>query len=116
MKPPLTYYGGKQVLAKQIILLLPKHNLFCEPFFGGGAVFFFKDPSPVEVINDTNGELINFYKVVKNDFKKLQKEIKTSLHSRKLHTQADVIYKHPELFNEIQRAWEIGRASCRERV
>ena len=107
MKPPLTYYGGKQILSKEIISLIPKHNLYCEPFFGGGAVFFFKEPSHVEVINDSNGELINFYKVVKNDFKKLQKEIKISLHSRKLHAQADVIYKHPELFNEIQRAWAV---------
>src|ERR1035437_7941537 len=107
MKTPLSYYGGKQILSKEIISLIPKHNLYCEPFFGGGAVFFFKDPSHVEVINDSNGELINFYKVIKNDFKKLQKEIQTSLHSRKLHAQADVIYKHPELFNEIQRAWAV---------
>jgi DNA adenine methylase len=107
MKPPLTYYGGKQLLSKEIMSLIPKHNLYCEPFFGGGAVFFFKEPSQVEVINDTNGELINFYKVIKNDFKKLQKEIKTSLHSRKLHAQANVIYKHSELFSEVERAWAI---------
>jgi len=107
MKPPLTYYGGKQVLSKEIISLIPKHNLYCEPFFGGGAIFFFKEPSRVEVINDSSGELINFYKVIKTDFKKLQKEIQVSLHSRKLHAQANVIYKHPELFNEIQRAWAV---------
>ena len=60
MKPPLTYYGGKQKLARQIVSMIPEHRLYCEPFFGGGAVFFAKPPASVEVINDTNGELINF--------------------------------------------------------
>jgi len=82
MKPPLTYYGGKQKLSPTILSMIPKHRLYCEPFFGGGAVFFAKPPAPVEVINDTNGELINFYRVVKTQFKKLDKEIKCTLHSR----------------------------------
>lgn len=107
MKPPLTYYGGKQKLSELILKLIPKHFLYCEPFFGGGAVFFAKEPSMVEVINDTNGELINFYKVIKNQFPKLQKEIKASLHSRLLHQSANIILKHPELFDEIKRAWAV---------
>ncbi len=40
MKTPISYYGGKQMLAKKIINSMPTHNLYCEPFFGGGAVFF----------------------------------------------------------------------------
>ena len=71
MKPPLTYYGGKQKLAERIISMIPKHRIYCEPFFGGGAVFFTKPPASLEVINDTNGELINFYRVLKTDYKKL---------------------------------------------
>ena len=107
MKPPLTYFGGKQRLASTIIPLIPKHQLYCEPFFGGGAVFFAKDPSEIEVINDTNGELVNFYKVVKNDFNDLQREIKTTLHSRQLHENARIVLQHPELFNEVKRAWAV---------
>lgn len=42
MKTPLTYYGGKQRLAQTIIDMMPKHKIYCEPFFGGGAVFFAK--------------------------------------------------------------------------
>ena len=71
MKPPLTYYGGKQMLSKLIVSLIPPHNIYCEPFFGGGAVFFAKAPSKLEVINDTNGELINFYRIVKTKFRDL---------------------------------------------
>lgn len=107
MKPPLSYYGGKQMLSKQIISLIPKHHLYCEPFFGGGAVFFAKEPSPVEIINDTNGELINFYKVIKTKFKKLEKEISHTLHSREYHHTAKIVLGYPQLFDEIKRAWAI---------
>ncbi len=107
MKPPITYYGGKQKLAPKILPLIPEHTLYCEPFFGGGAVFFAKPPSEIEVINDTNGELINFFKVIKNSFAELECEIQSTLHSRKLHAQAEVIYKNSELFTDIKRAWAL---------
>jgi|SRR6185436_6578123 len=107
MKPPLTYYGGKQKLSSQILSLIPKHNLYCEPFFGGGAVFFAKQPSPLEVINDSNGDLINFYRVVKHNYKKLEKEITATLHSREYHQAAKIVLGYPDLFNDIKRAWAI---------
>ncbi|HKR03960.1 MAG TPA: DNA adenine methylase [Bacteroidia bacterium] len=107
MKPPLTYFGGKQKLSQLILSLIPKHNLYCEPFFGGGAVFFAKHPSAIEVINDSNGGLINFYRVVKNNFGKLKKEILPTLHSRDYHMAAKMVLGYPHLFNEIKRAWAI---------
>ena len=64
MKTPVSCYGGKQKLATKICSLIPEHTLYSEPFIGGGAIFFAKEPSPVEVLNDTNKELMNFYKVV----------------------------------------------------
>ena len=68
MRTLLSYYGGKQKLVKTILELFPdQHNLYAEPFFGGGAVFWNKTPSAVEVLNYTNKELINFYKMVQND-------------------------------------------------
>lgn len=107
MKPPLTYYGGKQMLSKLIVSLIPPHNIYCEPFFGGGAVFFAKAPSKLEVINDTNGELINFYRIVKTKFRDLDKEIKCTLHSRDLHQAAKIVLGYPQLFDEVKRAWAI---------
>src|SRR6185369_3300901 len=104
MKPPLTYFGGKQQLAKHILPLIPKHNLYCEPFFGGGAIYFAKSPSLIEVINDSNGDLINFYKVVKNNCKKLEKEIKATLHSREHHQAAKIVLGYPQLFDKVKRA------------
>lgn len=105
MKTPITYYGGKQKLASIILKLIPEHKLYGEPFFGGGAIFFEKPKSPVEVINDTNKEIINFYRTVQNDFISLEKEIKITLHSRDLHRKASVIYNNPDMFSEIKRAW-----------
>jgi len=76
LKTPVSYYGGKQKLASMIVPLIPRHNLYCEPFIGGAAVFFAKRPSEIEVINDTNKELMNFYRTVKNDFVSLEREIR----------------------------------------
>jgi DNA adenine methylase len=107
VKTPLSYYGGKQNMAAKILNLIPEHNLYCEPFCGGAAIFWAKNPSNVEVLNDTNQEFINFYRVVQNDFVSLEKMIKISLNSRSLHRQAKVIYENPDMFNEIKRAWAV---------
>ncbi|SDE11326.1 DNA adenine methylase [Mucilaginibacter pineti] len=107
LKTPISYYGGKQKLAASIVSLIPKHTLYCEPFIGGAAVFFAKKASKVEVINDTNRELINFYRIVKEDFVSLEKEIRISLHSRDLHRKASVVYNNPDMFSEIKRAWAV---------
>jgi DNA adenine methylase len=61
MKTPLSYYGGKQHLASKILDLIPEHRIYCEPFLGGGAVFFAKEPSRVGIINILWG-LLSFCK------------------------------------------------------
>jgi DNA adenine methylase len=94
-------------MVKLIIPIIPAHNLYCEPFAGGAAIFFSKEPSEVEVLNDTNRELINFYRVLQNDFTSLEKEIKITLHSRDLHRKASVIYNNPDMFSELKRAWAL---------
>ena len=113
LKTPISYYGGKQKLATKIISLIPAdHLLYVEAFTGGGAVFFAKQPSTAEVLNDTNKELMNFYRTVQNDFVGLEKEIRITLHSRDLHRKAAVIYNHPDMFSEIKRAWAVWLLSA----
>ena len=107
MKTPITYYGGKQKLAKLIVSNIPKHVLYAEPFVGGAAVFFEKEPSPVEVINDTNAEMINFYRVVQENFVKLKDMVNITLHSRRSFDDASYIYNRPHMFDPIQRAWAV---------
>ncbi len=107
LRTPISYYGGKQKLAATVISLIPEHQLYCEPFVGGAAIFFAKPTSPVEVINDTNAELINFYRVCKNRFHDLSSLVRTTLHSRELHDDAWIIYNKPKLFDEVRRAWAV---------
>ncbi|WP_313091730.1 DNA adenine methylase [Chryseobacterium flavum] len=106
-KTPLSYYGGKQKLVPVVLPLIPNHETYVEPFVGGGAIFWAKKPSNIEVINDNNRELINFYEIVQNEFIELEKFIRISLHSRSLHSDATVIYNNPHLFSRIQRAWAV---------
>lgn len=107
LKTPISYYGGKQKLVSTILKIIPKHQMYVEPFVGGAAVFFSKPASEMEVLNDTNKELINFYRVAQNDFVSLEKEIRITLHSRDLHRKASVIYNHPDMFSEVKRAWAL---------
>lgn len=105
MKTPVTYYGGKQLMLPAILPLIPDHHVYTEPFFGGGAVFFAKEPSRVEVINDANGEVVNFYRVLQSDFWRLNELIQGTLHSREQYYDAQVVYNYPHLFDPIRRAW-----------
>lgn len=107
MKSALTYYGGKQKLVSTILPMFPEHVLYSEPFAGGAALLFAKEPSEIEVINDTNTELINFYKVIQQDYVSLASKIKITLHSRWQHKDASVIYNNPHLFNSLDRAWAV---------
>lgn len=107
MRPPLTYYGGKQRLAGEIIRRIPEHTLYASVFAGGAAEFFAKEPSEIEILNDTNKEVMNFYHMVKTKFIDLEKMIRISLHSRSLHSDAAVIYAASHLFSDIQRAWAV---------
>lgn len=107
MKTPISYYGGKQQLIKDIIPLIPKHDIYCEPFFGGGAVYWAKEPVKCEVINDVNMNIVNFYEVLKHDYFALRKKVESTLHSRETYKKAMIIYDCPWLFAEdpIIRAW-----------
>lgn len=107
LKTPISYYGGKQKLVTTILPMIPEHRMYAEPFVGGGAIFFSKPQSHLEVINDTNTELINFYRMLQNKFVELDSMVKVTLHSRRLHKDASVVYDHPHLFDEVKRAWAV---------
>jgi DNA adenine methylase len=67
VKPVLHYPGAKWNLAKWIIDHLPPHESYLEPFFGSGAIFFNKQPSHVETINDLNSRVVNFFSVLRDN-------------------------------------------------
>ena len=59
------YMGGKFYLADFILSFLPEHRCYAEPFAGSLAVLLAKTPSEVETANDTNREIVNFYRVLR---------------------------------------------------
>lgn len=105
LKTPISYYGGKQSMLKEILPRIPGHIIYVEPFFGGGAVFFSKPQSPVEVINDLNSEVSNFYMQLQSNPEALAWMIETTPHSRLAHAKAALIYNNPEFFTDTERAW-----------
>jgi DNA adenine methylase len=105
LKTPISYYGGKQSMLKHILPLIPEHKVYVEPFFGGGAVFWGKNPSEVEVVNDLNGNVVNFYRELKENYDELKLLIDCTPYSRDVYKQAMVIYNTPYIFNNLHRAW-----------
>ncbi|PYP90106.1 MAG: restriction endonuclease subunit M [Candidatus Angelobacter sp. Gp1-AA117] len=102
MKGPLSYVGGKNRLANQIIALIPKHKTYVEAFAGGAQVMFRKEPSAVEVINDLDGELVNFYRVCQAHHEELLRSLEFVLLSRKWYERLSKT--PPESLTDIQRA------------
>lgn len=79
---PFRWVGGKSRLRKQIVELLPTHTCYIEPFAGAAWVLFAKPPSPVEVLNDIDQELTNFFRVVQKCPEELIKSFEWELVSR----------------------------------
>ncbi len=65
MQPFLRYQGGKSKLAKAIVAEMPPHKTYVEPMVGGGSIYFAKPPAEREIISDSDGNLMNFYKALK---------------------------------------------------
>jgi DNA adenine methylase len=102
MKGPLSYVGGKNRVADTIIAKFPQHITYVEPFAGGAQVLFHKEPSKVEVLNDLDGELVNFYRVCQSHHEELIRYMRFMVMSRELFTR---LHKTPpETLTDIQRA------------
>lgn len=100
--PIIPWIGGKRRLAKTILPMFPAHSCYVEPFAGGAALYFLKEPSRVEVLNDINGELVNLYRVVQHHLEEFVRQFKWALISRQTflwHRETP-----PEVLTDIQRA------------
>jgi len=58
--------GGKHYLAKKIVPLIPEHETYVEPYAGGAAVYFYKEPSEKEVLNDKDKEIAFAYRFIRD--------------------------------------------------
>jgi DNA adenine methylase len=107
MKPPISYYGGKQRMANKIIPLIPKHTVYAEPYAGGAAIMFMKPWPDVknkdhyrEAINDIDGNLVNFYRQLRENGPELVEKIQLTLYSEEEYR----ISKDLDCADNIERA------------
>lgn len=82
MKKLIPWLGGKRSLAKRIAASLPPHTCYVEPFCGGASVFFAKEPSRVEVLNDKHLGLMNLFRVVQRHWQAFLDELGLVVASR----------------------------------
>jgi len=99
---PLSYIGGKRALAREIIAIFPKHTTYVEAFAGGAQVLFHKEPSPVEVLNDLDGEIVNLFRVCQLHYEELIRYLRFMVVSRKWHDLLKAT--DPSTLTDIQRA------------
>lgn len=102
MKGPLSYVGGKNRIANQIIELFPEHTTYVEVFAGGAQVLFHKEPSRVEILNDLDGEIVNFFRVCQAHHEELLRYLRFALVGRKIFAQLKSI--DPASLTDVQRA------------
>lgn len=79
---PFGWYGGKFSHLDWLLPLLPKCHHYCEPFAGSGAVLLNRKPSPIETYNDLDGEVVNFFRVLRDEGDPLIKAIGLTPFSR----------------------------------
>jgi DNA adenine methylase len=82
IRSPIKWAGGKSRFREQIVSLLPNHSCYIEPFSGAAWVLFAKPRSDVEVLNDIDGELVNFFRIVKHHPEEFIDTFKMELVSR----------------------------------
>lgn len=103
LKPPLTFFGGKTRIAQRIIALLPPHLHYIEPFAGSLAVLLAKQPARMETVNDLDGELMNFWRVLRERTDDLERVCALTPHSRIEHRAS--LEPASEELERARRTW-----------
>lgn len=99
----IPYSGGKVRLSKKLIKWFPEHTLYIEPFAGSLSVLFAKKPSHTEVVNDLDGDLVNFYRVVRQNSTEFRRMVHFTPYSRELYNE--LIETKDQYTTQVERAW-----------
>jgi DNA adenine methylase len=101
--PPFSYFGGKSTLAPRIADMLPKHRHYIEPYAGSLAVLLAKAPAPFETVNDLDGNLVNFWRVLREQPDDLARVCALTPHSRVEYATCRDTFDDPHL-TDLERA------------
>ena len=103
-RPVLKYPGSKWKTAEWIISLMPPHKSYLEPFFGSGAVFFKKNPSRIETINDLDGEIVNLFRCIRENPEELMRAVTLTPYSREEYERGWELFKERGCFAGVEAA------------
>lgn len=81
----LKYPGSKWNLSDKLVKLIPDHHTYCEPYAGSMAMLFKKDPSPIEVVNDIDSDVVNLFQCIQRDSERLARLVMTTPYSREVY-------------------------------
>ncbi len=101
LRPPFIYYGGKQTLAATIAGLFPTHSHYVEPFAGSLSILLAKDRTKLETVNDLDGDLMLFFRVLRDRPDELARVCALTPHSR---TERALARQRPDEIDELERA------------
>jgi DNA adenine methylase len=103
-KAPIAWYGGKYYLAEWIISQMPPHRVYIEPFGGMANVLLKKHPSELEIFNDLDGRVVNFFRVLRDQAKlaELKRRAELTPYSRE---EFATLCEIPEPTDDIDRAY-----------
>ena len=101
MSVVIKYPGAKNRIADWICSFIPPHEVYLEPFFGGGAIFFNKQKAHIETINDLNGDVFNFFKTLRDNPDRLIEAIELTAYSR---DEYEYAWSNPEGIDNVERA------------
>ena len=105
LNSPFPWVGGKRLLRDHIISLIPEHRCYVEAFAGGAWVYWGKEPSKVEVINDLDGNLVNLYRHIQDDVEAFYEKLWHLLISREeYHRYLKILKDDPKSLTDLERA------------
>jgi DNA adenine methylase len=88
MRPLIRYHGAKWMIAPWIISYIPTHRIYVEPYGGGASILLRKSRSHEEVYNDLDSDIVNLFRVVRDNGKELTRLLKCTPFSREEYEQA----------------------------
>jgi DNA adenine methylase len=109
LRAPIQYYGGKGMLLKWLLPLIPEGGRpYVEPYFGAGSVFFARDPAPVEVLNDLDGDVVTLMRAFQDreQFEELRHRLMWTPYARAEFQRALEMRGDPSV-SGVDRAWAV---------
>jgi DNA adenine methylase len=105
VNPLIPYHGGKGRLADWIVSLMPTHHVYVEPFAGSAAVLLAKPLSTHEILNDVDGHLICFYRVLREQPDELERVCALTPYARDEFAAADLDADGIDDLERARRWW-----------